>query len=130
MLMPKRTKYRKQFRGRMKGKAHRGATVSFGEYGLQTLEPSWISSRQIEACRRAIVRHMKRRKPKAHFHQSPAKLAPWFGYQEVYYSTLRLALDTAAFKGQLILVVECDAAAPQEHVDCHRVAPCQRSWLV
>ncbi|MGV2435054.1 MAG UNVERIFIED_CONTAM: 50S ribosomal protein L16 [Anaerolineae bacterium] len=61
MLMPKRTKYRKQFRGRMKGKAHRGATVSFGEYGLQTLEPSWISSRQIEACRRAIVRHMKRR---------------------------------------------------------------------
>ncbi len=61
MLMPKRTKYRKQFRGRMKGKAHRGAAVQFGEYGLQALEPAWISSRQIEACRRAMVRYIRRR---------------------------------------------------------------------
>ncbi len=61
MLMPKRTKYRKQFRGRMKGKATRGNTVAFGEYGLQSLEPSWITSRQIEAVRRTMVRYMKRR---------------------------------------------------------------------
>jgi large subunit ribosomal protein L16 len=61
MLMPKRVKYRKQFRGRMKGKATRGNTVAFGEYGLQSLEPSWITSRQIEAARRAMVRHMRRR---------------------------------------------------------------------
>jgi large subunit ribosomal protein L16 len=61
MLMPKRYKYRKQMRGRMKGKAQRGAEVHFGEYGLQALEPAWISARQIEACRRAMVRAMKRR---------------------------------------------------------------------
>lgn len=60
MLMPKRTKYRKQFRGRMKGKASRGNTVQFGDYGLQALSPAWISSRQIEAARRAIVRYVKR----------------------------------------------------------------------
>lgn len=61
MLMPKRVKYRKQFRGRMKGKASRGSEISFGEYGLQALEPAWITSRQIEAARRAIVRHVRRR---------------------------------------------------------------------
>lgn len=61
MLMPKRTKYRKQFRGRMKGKAHRGAAVQFGEFGLQALEPAWITSRQIEAARRAMVRYIRRR---------------------------------------------------------------------
>lgn len=61
MLMPKRVKYRKQFRGRMKGKATRGNTVDFGEFGLQSLEPAWITSRQIESARRAMVRHMKRR---------------------------------------------------------------------
>lgn len=61
MLMPKRAKYRKQMRGRMKGKATRGAEVSFGDYGLQALEPAWITSRQIEAARRAIVRHVRRR---------------------------------------------------------------------
>ncbi|MCP4538566.1 MAG: 50S ribosomal protein L16 [Chloroflexi bacterium] len=61
MLQPKRMKYRKQMRGRMKGKATRGATVEFGDYGLQALEPAWITSRQIEAARRAIVRHVKRR---------------------------------------------------------------------
>ena len=60
MLMPKRVKYRKAHRGRMKGKAHRGAKVSFGEYGLQALEPAWITSRQIEAARRAIVRYVRR----------------------------------------------------------------------
>lgn len=60
MLMPKRVKYRKAHRGRMKGKAYRGAQVSFGEYGLQALEPAWITSRQIEAARRAIVRYVKR----------------------------------------------------------------------
>lgn len=61
MLMPKRSKYRKQMRGRMKGKATRGVKVSFGDYGLQALEPAWITSRQIEAARRAIVRHVRRR---------------------------------------------------------------------
>jgi large subunit ribosomal protein L16 len=61
MLMPKRAKYRKQMRGRMKGRASRGVEVSFGEYGLQALEPCWVTSRQIEAARRAIVRHVKRR---------------------------------------------------------------------
>ena len=60
MLMPKRFKYRKQQRGRMKGKAWRGSSVAFGEYGLQALEPAWITSRQIEAARRAIVRHIRR----------------------------------------------------------------------
>ena len=60
MLQPKRMKYRKQFRGRMKGKAYRGAEIAFGDYGLQALEPAWITSRQIEAARRAIVRHVKR----------------------------------------------------------------------
>lgn len=61
MLMPKRVKYRKQFRGRMKGQASRGTEVQFGDFGLQALEPSWITSRQIEAARRAIVRYVKRR---------------------------------------------------------------------
>jgi large subunit ribosomal protein L16 len=61
MLMPKRVKYRKQFRGRMRGKAQRGNTVDFGDLGLQSLEPAWITSRQIEAARRTIVRHLKRR---------------------------------------------------------------------
>jgi len=61
MLMPKRVKYRKQMRGRMKGRASRGIEVQFGDYGLQALEPSWITSRQIEAARRAIVRHVRRR---------------------------------------------------------------------
>ncbi len=61
MLMPKRVKYRKQMRGRMRGKAYRGATILNGEYALQALEPAWISARQIEAARRAIVRTMKRR---------------------------------------------------------------------
>ncbi len=61
MLMPKRSKYRKQMRGRMKGKAQRGAQVHFGEFGLQALEPGWVSARQIEASRRAIVRASRRR---------------------------------------------------------------------
>jgi large subunit ribosomal protein L16 len=61
MLMPKRVKYRKQMRGRMKGKATRGVNVVFGEYGLQALEPAWVTARQIEAARRAIVRHVRRR---------------------------------------------------------------------
>jgi large subunit ribosomal protein L16 len=58
--MPKRTKYRKQFRGRMKGKASRGNQVQFGDYGLQSLSASWVTSRQIEAARRAVVRYVKR----------------------------------------------------------------------
>ena len=61
MLMPKRVKWRKQMRGRMTGKALRGAEVSFGEFGLQALEPGWVTARQIEAARRTIVREMKRR---------------------------------------------------------------------
>jgi large subunit ribosomal protein L16 len=61
MLMPKRVKYRKQFRGRMRGNAKGGTDLLNGEYGLQALEPGWITSRQIEAMRVAIVRHMRRR---------------------------------------------------------------------
>ncbi|MDZ7264589.1 MAG: 50S ribosomal protein L16 [candidate division KSB1 bacterium] len=60
MLMPKRSKFRKQQRGRMRGKAYRGANVEFGEYGLKALEPAWITSRQIEAARIAITRFIKR----------------------------------------------------------------------
>jgi len=60
MLMPKRVKYRKQQRGNMRGKAYRGGTVTFGEYGLQALEPAWMTNRQIEAARVAITRSMKR----------------------------------------------------------------------
>lgn len=61
MLMPKRVKYRKQMRGRLKGRATRGNEVAFGEYGLQALEPAWITSRQIEAARRVLVRFVRRR---------------------------------------------------------------------
>ena len=60
MLMPKRVKYRKQQKGRMRGKAYRGSRISFGEYGLQCLEPARITNRQIEAARVAITRHIKR----------------------------------------------------------------------
>lgn len=61
MLMPKRVKWRKQMRGRMKGKAYRGSEIVFGDLGLKALEPGWISARQIEAARRAIVRAVRRR---------------------------------------------------------------------
>jgi large subunit ribosomal protein L16 len=60
MLMPKRVKYRKQMRGRMRGMATRGNDIAFGDYGLMALEPGWVDSRQIEACRRTIVRYMRR----------------------------------------------------------------------
>ncbi len=60
MLIPKRVKYRKQFRGRMKGRANRGNTVSHGEFGLVALEPAWITNRQIEAARIAMTRYIKR----------------------------------------------------------------------
>jgi large subunit ribosomal protein L16 len=60
MLMPKRVKYRKSQRGRMRGKAFRGADVSFGDFGLKAMEPGWITSRQIEAARVALSRKMKR----------------------------------------------------------------------
>ena len=60
MLSPKRVKHRKTHKGRMRGIAHRGSKVSFGEYGLQALEPTWISNRQIEAARVAMTRHIKR----------------------------------------------------------------------
>lgn len=61
MLMPKRVKYRKQMRGRMKGKETRGVELAFGEYGLQALEPCWLTARQIEAARRTIVRFLRQR---------------------------------------------------------------------
>ena len=61
MLMPKRVKWRKTMRGRMRGKALRGAEFTVGEYALQAAEPGWITARQIEAARRAIVRSMRRR---------------------------------------------------------------------
>jgi large subunit ribosomal protein L16 len=60
MLMPKRVKYRKQMRGRLTGLSHRGSTVAFGTYGLQSLEPYYVTSRQIEAARRAVVRYIRR----------------------------------------------------------------------
>ena len=60
MLAPKRTKYRKMHRGRMRGQAGRGNTLSFGDFGLQALEPCWMTSRQLEAARRAIVRYVRR----------------------------------------------------------------------
>ncbi len=60
MLMPKRLKYRKKQRGRMTGTATRGATLEFGDYGIQALEPGWITNRQIEAARIAMVHHMRR----------------------------------------------------------------------
>lgn len=60
MLMPKRIKYRKQQRGRMKGKAVRGSSIAFGQYALKALEPHWITSRQIEAARIAMTRYIKR----------------------------------------------------------------------
>ena len=60
MLSPKRVKFRKMFKGRMKGIAVRGSTIAFGTYGLQALEPGWITNRQIEASRVALTREMKR----------------------------------------------------------------------
>ena len=60
MLMPKRTKYRRVQRGRMKGAASRGNKVSYGEYGIQAIEPGWITGNQIEAARVAMTRHTKR----------------------------------------------------------------------
>jgi large subunit ribosomal protein L16 len=60
MLQPKKTKYRKQQKGRMKGNAHRGHQLSFGSFGIKTLEEAWITSRQIEAARQAVTRYMKR----------------------------------------------------------------------
>ncbi|MGH7501467.1 MAG: 50S ribosomal protein L16 [Longimicrobiales bacterium] len=60
MLAPKRVKYRKQQKGRMRGRAIRGSTVAFGDFGLQALEPGWITNRQIEAARVALTRHIKR----------------------------------------------------------------------
>ena len=60
MLMPKKVKHRRVMKGRMRGKATRGEKLSFGSYGLQSLEPGWISNRQIEAARVALTRHIKR----------------------------------------------------------------------
>jgi len=60
MLAPKRVKHRKTFKGRMRGAAHRGSKVAFGEFGLMAMEPTWISNRQIESARVAITRHIKR----------------------------------------------------------------------
>ena len=60
MLMPKRVKHRKQQRGRMRGMAQRGSTLNFGEYGLQAMEPAWITNRQLEAARVAMTRFIKR----------------------------------------------------------------------
>ena len=60
MLMPKRVKYRRVHRGRMKGKAQRGNTLAYGEYGIKALEPAWITSNQIEAARRAMTRYIRR----------------------------------------------------------------------
>ena len=60
MLMPKRVKHRRVHRGRMKGKAYSGNTVTYGEYGLQALEPTWMTANQIEAARRAMTRYIKR----------------------------------------------------------------------
>jgi large subunit ribosomal protein L16 len=61
MLMPKKVKYRKRHKGRMKGTAYKGSTISFGTFALQALEPAWITQRQIEAARVALTRHIKRK---------------------------------------------------------------------
>ena len=60
MLMPKRVKFRKQMKGRIRGMAQRGNTIAFGDFGLMALEPAWVTSRQIEAARRAVTGHVKR----------------------------------------------------------------------
>jgi large subunit ribosomal protein L16 len=60
MLMPKRVKFRKHHKGDLRGLAHRGSTIAFGDYGLMATEPAWVTSRQIEAARRAITGHVKR----------------------------------------------------------------------
>jgi large subunit ribosomal protein L16 len=60
MLMPKKVKYRKTQKGRMRGKAYRGSSISFGEFGLKAMEPGWVTNRQIESARVAINRHAKR----------------------------------------------------------------------
>ncbi len=60
MLMPKRVKYRKQQRGRRRGKAYRGCDINFGEFGIKALEPAWLTNKQIEAARVALTRHIKR----------------------------------------------------------------------
>ena len=60
MLQPKRVKYRNKHRGRRKGVSNSGSTLNFGQFGLKAVEPAWVSSRQIEAARRAMTRHMKR----------------------------------------------------------------------
>lgn len=60
MLQPKRVKHRKQHKGRIRGNAERGSTIAFGSFGLKSLEPKWITNRQIEAARQAMTRHMKR----------------------------------------------------------------------
>ena len=60
MLLPKRTKFKKSFRGRMKGKASRGNKTAFGSFAIQALEPCWITSRQIESCRRVLIRYVRR----------------------------------------------------------------------
>ena len=60
MLSPRRTKFRKQHRGRMRGMAYRGSTLNFGDYAIQATEPSWLTSRQIEAARRAMTRYVRR----------------------------------------------------------------------
>jgi large subunit ribosomal protein L16 len=60
MLLPKKVKFRKMQKGRMRGAAYRGSSISFGEYGLKAMEPGWVTSRQIEAARVAINRHVKR----------------------------------------------------------------------
>ena len=60
MLMPRKVKHRKQHRGRLRGEAKGGTTVSFGEYGIQAMEPGWVTARQIEAARIAMTRHIRR----------------------------------------------------------------------
>jgi large subunit ribosomal protein L16 len=60
MLMPKRVKYRKAQRGRMRGTAHRGSSLAFGDYGLKALEPAWVTNRQLEAARVSLTRSLKR----------------------------------------------------------------------
>ena len=60
MLQPKKTKFRRQQKGRMKGNAHRGTQLAFGSFGIKTMESCWLTGQQIEAARQAVVRHMKR----------------------------------------------------------------------
>ena len=106
MLIPKRTKYRKQFRGRMKGKATRGNKIMHGEYGIMACEPCWVKSNQIEAARVAMTRHMKRGGVVwiTIFPDKPGRVMFEVGgvTEEVAHGALRLAMHKLPLKCKIV----------------------------